>query len=61
MWPLSTALEPAFLTWRHIAPIAHRARLVHVYGEWEEEVMANIDDALKVALGLGRYVPEVPR
>ena len=33
-------------------PIDHRARLVNVRGELENEVMAKIDDALKIVFDL---------
>ena len=33
-------------------PIDHRARLVHVRGELENEVMAKIDDALRIVFDL---------
>jgi mRNA interferase MazF len=33
-------------------PIEHRARLVKVRGELEDEIMAKIDDALKIVFGL---------
>jgi len=53
VWPSSTAIEPVFLTRRHIAPIDHRARLVNVRGELGEEVMTKIGGALKGVGGLG--------
>lgn len=34
-------------------PIDHRARLVRIRGELEEEVIVNIDDALKILFDLG--------
>jgi hypothetical protein len=57
VWPLSTTIEAALLARCHIAPMAHRARLVNVSGELGEETMTKMNEILKVVRSWTHDVP----